>query len=277
MTPHFPLRPLLTGLLTTVVCLDTLIGRALAQRPSRGTPAPQAGRDAFMPLPSTSGSDLARRIASDPKLLNAYAKHFGVDAKRIPAFVKDALVLRPLTKAKAVVTYGRTSTGHVYPVRQILPAGSLVWMTRDGNAWLKWKCTNPLGRDLPIVPMPPREGHGEEEVQLEISRPAGTLRPIPESQSANSVLNLPDPSDDSPILIDSQYKPAPYNILPLGLAPIQEPTSAKNISPWLWAVGATLPRGHRQSTVIPEPTTLTLLLVGGVAFVPLFLLRKPRD
>jgi len=100
MTPHFPLRPLLTGLLTTVVCLDTLIGRALAQRPSRGTPAPPAGRDAFMALPSTSASDLARRIASDPKLLNAYAKHFGVDAKRIPAFVKDALVLRPLTKSK---------------------------------------------------------------------------------------------------------------------------------------------------------------------------------
>jgi hypothetical protein len=228
-----------------------------------------------MPLPSTTASDLARRLQADPKLLNAYAKHFGVDAKKIPAFVKDALVLRPLTKARAVVTYGRKPSGQVYPVRQILPAGSLVWMTRDGKAWLKWKCTNPLGRDLPIVPMPPREGTGTEQFQLEISRPAVTLRPVPESQDAATVLSLPDPADP-PILIDSPYKPAPYTILPLGLAPIPEESPRKNISPWLWAIGATLPRGHRTPTVVPEPATLMLVLFGGAVILPMLLLRKPR-
>lgn len=253
-----------------------LANSAFAQRPSRRSPMSVGGRDAFMPLPSTTASDLAKRLEADPKLLNAYAKHFGVDAKRIPAFVRDALVLRPLPKAKAVVTYGRTPTGNVYPVRQILPAGSPVWMTRDGKAWLKWKCTNPLGRDLPIVPMPPREGHGSEDFQLIISRPAGTLSPLPESQSAATVLSLPVPETDPPLLIDSPYKPAPYTILPLGLAPLQEQSSRKNISPWLWAIGATLPRGHRTSTVIPEPGTLIFVLFGGVAIVPMLLLRKTR-
>jgi len=273
--PRFPQRyqvPVVCALLTST-CI--LANSAFAQRPSRNSPTSLGGRDAFMPLPSTTASDLAKRLEADPKLLNAYAKHFGVDAKRIPAFVRDALVLRPLQKAKAVVTYGRTATGHVYPVRQILPAGSLVWMTRDGKAWLKWKCTNPLGRDLPIVPMPPREGHGSEDFQLNISRPAGTLSPLPESQSASTVLSLPDPAGP-PILIDSPYKPAPYTILPLGLAPVTEESSRKNISPWLWAIGATLPRGHRTTTVIPEPATLTLVLVCGVAILPIFLLRKPR-
>lgn len=268
-------RHQLTSLFALLASMSVLSGDALAQRASQGAPAPPAGRDAFMPLPSTTASDLARRLQADPKLLNAYAKHFGVDAKRIPAFVKDALVLRPLTKAKAVVTYGRTPTGQVYPVRQILPAGSLVWMTRDGKAWLKWKCTNPLGRDLPIVPLPPREGMGSEQFQLDISRPAGTLSPVPESQSAATSLSLPEPGDP-PILIDSPYKPAPYTILPLGLAPITEESSRKNISPWLWAIGATLPRGHRTTTVIPEPATLLLVLFGGAVFLPILMLRKPR-
>lgn len=275
MKPRYPQRHQVTSLLALIASVSVLSGDARAQRASRGTQPPPAGRDAFMPLPSTTASDLARRLQADPKLLNAYAKHFGVDAKKIPAFVKDALVLRPLTKARAVVTYGRKPSGQVYPVRQILPAGSLVWMTRDGKAWLKWKCTNPLGRDLPIVPLPPREGHGSEDFQLNISRPAGTLSPLPESQAASTVLSLPDPADP-PILIDSPYKPAPYTILPLGLAPVTEESSRKNISPWLWAIGATLPRGHRTTTVIPEPATLLLVLAGGVAILPILLLRKPR-
>jgi len=243
------------------------------QRSSKGRLVPTGGRDAFMPLPSVTPSDLARRLSADPKLLSAYAKHFGVDAKRIPAFVKDALVLRPLPKAQAVVTYGRTPAGLVYPVRQVLPKGSYVWMTRDGKAWLKWKCPNPLGKDLPIMPMPPREGNGSEEFQLDISRPAGALSVLPESQSASTVLHLPEPGDP-PSLINSHYKPAPYSILPLGLAPVPETASRRNISPWLWAIGATLPRGHRTTTMIPEPSSVTLLGLGACALLPFLLRRK---
>lgn len=262
-------------LVAIAVAAGVLTFDAHAQGNKRRSSPSQGGRDAFMPVPSTTAADLARRLEADPKLLSAYAKHFGIDAKRIPAFVKDALVLRPLPRAQTVVTYGRRPSGQVYPVRQVLPAGSQVWMTRDGKAWLKWKCTNPLGRDLPIVPMPPREGSGSEQFQFDISRPAGLLRPVSESQSATTVLSLPEPGD-SPILIDSPYKPAPYTILPLGLAPIQESTSRKNISPWLWAAGITLPRGHRTSTVVPEPGTLMFILFGGAAALPIFRRRKPR-
>jgi len=265
----------LMPLVAIVVAFGVLKGDSSAQSDLNRVSPPLGGRDAFMPVPSTTASDLARRLKADPKLLNAYAIHFGVDAKRIPAFVSDALVLRPLTKARAVVTYGRTPSGHVYPVRQVLPAGSLVWMTRDGKAWLKWKCTNPLGRDLPIVPMPPREGSGSEQFQLDISRPAGTLRPLTESQGATTVLSLPEPGD-SPILVDSPYKPAPYSILPLGLGPIPEESSQKNISPWIWAIGATLPRGRRTTAVIPEPATLILMVFGGAMALTLSLLHKPR-
>ncbi|MFM7186261.1 MAG: hypothetical protein ACKO14_00435 [Armatimonadota bacterium] len=265
----------LMPLVAIVVAAGVLTDNALGQD-NRSRPSPsQGGRDAFMPVPSTTAADLARRLEADPKLLRAYAKHFGIDAKRITAFVKDALVLRPLPRAQAVVTYGRRPSGQVYPVRQVLPAGSMVWMTRDGKAWLKWKCTNPLGRDLPIVPMPPREGSGSEQFQLEISRPAGTLRPLTESQGAATVLSLREPGDP-PFLIDSPYKPAPYSILPLGLGPIPEESSRKNISPWLWAVGATLPRGRRTTTVIPEPATLMFMVFGGAMTLTLFLLRKPR-
>ncbi len=236
---------------------------------------PPGERDAFMRVPSTTSADLARRLEADPKLLNAYAKHFGVDAKRIPAFVKDALVLRPLPKAQAVVTYGRRMSGEVYPIRQMLPKGSQVWMTRDGKAWLKWKCTNPLARDLPIVPIPPREGSGSMDFQLEISRPAGTLSPLPESQSAATVLSLPVP-EDPPILLESPYKPAPFTILPLGLAPEPDPTSRKNVSPWLWALGATIPRGHRNNEHLPEPSSIMLLLFGSAALLPVILWRKQK-
>lgn len=236
---------------------------------------PPGERDAFMRVPSTTAADLARRLEADPKLLNAYAKHFGVDAKRIPAFVKDALVLRPLPKAQAVITYGRRISGEVYPVRQMLPKGSQVWMTRDGKAWLKWKCTNPLGKDLPIMPMSPREGSGSEAFQLDISRPAGALSVLPESQSAATVLNLPVPSDP-PILLESPYKPAPYNILPLGLVAEPERTSRKNVSPWLWAIGATLPRGDRTTTMIPEPSSAALLVLGGFGLLPFLLRRKSK-
>jgi hypothetical protein len=246
-----------------------------AQRPLRVSSPPPGGWDAFMPLPSTTSADLARRLAADPKLLSAYAKHFGVDAKRIPAFVKDALVLRPLSKAQTVVTYGRKQSGQIYPVRQVLPAGSQVWMTRDAKAWLKWKCTNPLGTTLPIVPIPAREGSGSVDFQLDISRPASVLSPIPESQTAVTVLSMPVP-EDPPVLLDSPYKPAPYRILPLGLAPIPERSSKKNLSPWLWAIGVTLPRGHRTTNAIPEPSTLALVVFGGAAVLPMILRRTRK-
>ena len=272
---RYPVRgPVL--LLLTLCGAVALADPTRAQRPLRVASPPPGGRDAFMPLPSTTSADLARRLTADPKLLSVYAKHFGVDAKRIPAFVKDALVLRPLSKAQAVVTYGRTATGHIYPVRQVLPAGSQVWMTRDGKAWLKWKCTNPLGTTLPIVPMPAREGSGSEDFQLELSHPSSGLSPLPESQSAATVLSLPVPGEP-PILIDSPYKPAPYNILPLGLGPIAEvKSSKKNLSPWLWALGVTLPRGNRPSNTIPEPSTLALMAFGGAAVLPIIFRRTRK-
>lgn len=265
-----------------VLLLLTLCGTAVAladptrvQRPLRVASPPPGGRDAFMPLPSTTSADLARRLAADPKLLRAYAKHFGVDAKQIPAFVKDALVLRPLSKAQTVVTYGRKPSGQIYPVRQVLPAGSWVWMTRDGKAWLKWKCTNPLGTTLPIVPTPAREGGGSVDLQLDISHQASVLSPLPESQTAMTVLSLPVP-EEPPLLVDSPYKPAPYRILPLGLSPISEHSSKKKSSPWLWALGVTLPRGKRTTNSIPEPSTLALVVFGGAAVLPTILRRTRK-
>lgn len=272
----YPVRGAVLLLLTLCSTAVALADPPRVQRPLRVASPPPGGRDAFMPLPSTTSADLARRLAADPKLLSAYAKHFGVDAKRIPAFVKDALVLRPLSKAQTVVTYGRKSSGQIYPVRQVLPAGSQVWMTRDGKAWLKWKCTNPLGTTLPIVPTPSHEGSGSADFQLDISRPASVLSPIPESQTAMTVLSLPVP-EEPPLLVDSPYKPAPYRILPLGLSPISEHSSKKKSSPWLWALGVTLPRGKRTTNSIPEPSTLALVVFGGAAVLPIILRRTRKQ
>ena len=89
-------------------------------------------------------------------------------------------------------------------------------------------------------------------------------------------MSLPMPGEP-PILIDSPYKPAPYNILPLGLGPIaEEKSSKKKLYPWLWALGVTLPRGNRPTNTIPEPSTLALMAFGGAAVLPIILKRTRK-
>lgn len=242
--------------------------RDKTSRSTTGLPTPERrpGRDAFMQDPSTNVTDLAKRLQRNPVLLHAYAKHFGVPSDRFLAFVKDALLLKHLTKPRDIVTYGRRRNGATYPVTQRLPVGTPVWVTRSGAVLLKWQCTNPIGRQLPIISPPPRSSKGKDDFSLAIDVPTNSLAflPLPKSQDVD--IRTPLLGQTIPPIVDTLILPilTPITVVQTATVPIEpEPISGSKTYPWLWALGITLPR-QRSSVPVPEPTSVVLFILGGL-------------
>lgn len=259
-----------------LIPVTVTFARDKTSRSTASQPLPQRrpGRDAFMQDPSTNVRDLAKRLQSNPVLLHAYAKHFGVPSDRFLAFVRDALLLKHLTQPRDIVTYGRRRNGSTYPVTQRLPVGTPVWVTRSGAVLLKWQCTNPIGRKIPIVSPPPRSSKGQDDFSFALDLPASsmTFLPLPKSQDIDietPLLGLTiSPTVDTvtlPIL-------TPTTVVHTTTSPSDPgPIARRKTYPWLWALGLTLPR-PRTGVPVPEPTSVGLFILGGL--ISLALRRK---
>lgn len=235
------------------------------------TPLPRAGRDAFSAVPARTTAELLAAIRANPRLRRLYARHFGIPEARVMEFVRDALVLSALPEDRTVTTWGVTRGGKVYPVRQRMRKGTLVWATRSGQLILKWLCSNPLGNALPgtrvtgrprtvtprtlDAPVRPRSLTGDDIPPVDASIPLPTTLALVPADAL-----LPPPDDEVPL-------PAP----PLsGSGSASVPATLRRLPgalslalPIVALGGPVTIRPH--PTAIPEPPSLGLLALGGLA------------
>jgi hypothetical protein len=142
--------------------LCTHSASAAPSTPSASRPDPAAGlrnrparaRDSFLYPPANSTAELVRAIEKDRALRLRYARHFHTSEDQVVNFVRRALIVYRLPATRDVTTYGVTRTGRIYPVRERLPKGTLVWATHSGTPVFKWRCANPLTTRLPGFNLP---------------------------------------------------------------------------------------------------------------------------
>lgn len=241
-------------------------------------PRPAAGRDAFSHLPARTTAELLSAIRENTRLRRLYARHFGIPETRVMEFVRDALVLSALPEDRTVTTYGVTRAGRVYPVRQRLRKGTLVWTTRSGQLILKWLCSNPLRRSLPGTKVVGRPRSATPRPLSVPVRPQTLIvgdtppveAPLPQTQALIPMdALLPPPPSDS-----VEVPPPPLTgtggarvaqTLPVravgGLA-LALPLVVLSDSHGIHTPGT--PRILPRPSAIPEPSSLRLLMCAGI-------------
>lgn len=136
-------------LLVRALCIITPLGLLTTSAVVGQRRYESAGRGAFLGFQVDSTEELVAVLKQNPGLRRRYARHFGLKESEVVDFVRRALVVHRLPKARTVTNYGVTRSGRVFSTRTRLRAGTKVWATRSGVPILKWACANPLTRMLP--------------------------------------------------------------------------------------------------------------------------------
>lgn len=253
-------------------------------------PLPRPGRDQFLNLPVRTTDALVKALRESPRLRRLYARHFGISEDRVVEFTRDALVLTALPRAMEITTFGVRRSGAIYPIRQRLRKGALVWATRSGQPILKWQCSNPIGKSMPGTRLNPRPVAARPQparpvvhgIDVNPARPAPTadLPPAPAMTPALAEEPFPDnpPIDvaDAPEVSGeavAEMRGSPHGLFNL-----------RGGIPYLGLSGLTslilLPPGTPRTprippTTVPEPGAFALIAVAGGAALRLWRRRDP--
>jgi hypothetical protein len=241
--------------------LFTLLAAALLYRPAAAA-SRRSVHDAFLHVAVGSVPQLARRAETDAAFRARLARHFGVSEDSLAPYIRANLVVSRLPAARVMTTYGVTSGGRIYPVRQRLRRGTRVFATRQGDPVLKFACANPLATRLPH----PRVR--VKPLRMPTFPPPAPVLPPPDVVPAESVMVATLPTGT---LAPPELAP-PSLIGPIATVPLV-PVITTVSRPFLWwlpvGVGASLvsigsggggitppPRG------VPEASSGWLLLLG---------------
>lgn len=115
-----------------------------------------ARRGAFLNQKVDSVSALVKQVSSDPVVAQRYARHFGTTTEQIKSYFANNLRAVTLKKATKVTVYFINPSGKTYTTKRLLPAGTRVFATKDGQPLLEWRCGNPLTRSLAMAAEPPK-------------------------------------------------------------------------------------------------------------------------
>lgn len=226
-------------------------------------------RGAFLTEPAVSAAQLANQVLRSPVVARRYERHFGVPAGLFAQYARTQLGVRKLTRGGSYIVYHVKPDGTTGYRKLYLKAGRLVFVHRaTGIPVLLANCGNPLSRSLPKF------------TTVHVKRETPTTVP------------------DVRVLVD-QTPPVPEPVLPPALStivpdaldpPELPPLDYASIPLWtddkvLWAVWEPAYPAARSplapllavaiiAFVIPEPSTLAALTLGGVLLVGHRLLLK---
>jgi hypothetical protein len=93
---------------------------------------------------------LVSQIRTNKVVGARFARHFGKSAELVAASFENNLVLTTLKTPRRVTTFYVSKTSVTMPKQKILPAGTKVFATKDGQLILEWRCCNPLTKTLPL-------------------------------------------------------------------------------------------------------------------------------
>jgi hypothetical protein len=217
----------------------------------------RTGYGAFLRYRADSVNALVKQLSANPSVAARYARHFGTTPEALTNYFKNDLKLVTLKSPRRTVIYFVSKDGGVVRSTRLLPAGSRVFIARDGQLILEWRCGNPLAKQLPIP--------------VAKTMPSVTL-PVPKVQVASA-----EPVELGPIPPPTTVLPTIQEVAPL--IPVLDPTvgavaaAPVAVAPasigWIAAVPALLAAvsAHSSKTVIPEPGSLAVLGMGASGLI----------
>ena len=205
------------------------------------------------------------------KLVQArYSKHFGLSPKDLDKFIADNLELVALKSPLLVETYYINRFEKITAKKKLLPTGSMVFATKDGEPVLTWSCGNPLRPNLPPEVKVKSHTDGITNVQEKVLA-------APVEVISNAVVAAPP-------------APSVVGIAPIEAAPALSFVSAPAVSmpPLISGLGSLGALGALGGLVgfingpkynVPEPSSIAAICMGLGVLPAMYRLRrrKPRS
>ncbi len=138
-------------------------------------------RGSFSAKPALSVKELVDQINKNPTLRNRYAGHFGVKPEELGTRIEKTLKLIALQKPVKVRVWYVDKQGKINSKMKLLPKGSMVFATSDGQPVILWRCGNPMTTKLPEIPPEVKVKPSPPEVIMSqaIAIPPGMVETLP--------------------------------------------------------------------------------------------------
>lgn len=202
--------------------------------------------------------ELCAQIQENPTVAARFAKHFGIPADEVVAYLKDYARMKPLTTTARYTEYFIDVRGRMVSHTKLLPAGTPVVVMADGTPIMDMKCGNPMYKRLPK--------------QIAKAKPVIT-------QVAQAIQETPPPVFPS-IVAPTPPPPAPVEPVTqvLGAAPQEirfSPAIGAGVLALLPLLGAGGVNGSSNVTPpVPEPASALVLLTGTIGLVTVIRRRR---
>lgn len=206
----------------------------------------------FLTKPVTSSAELAKLVREDKLVGLRYSKHFGMETAVLAKYFEENLTVSTLSKTATYTVYFIAKNGNIIAHKKQLKAGTKVFLNWNGEPIIDVKCGNPMTKSLPMKPVvqvdtPP----------IQITEPTVALLPV------NPIVEVPSTPEITPTL---EEEPT----VMVAAEPPEELTPVTRVAPLqyllvpslLGAVGM-LGGGGGGGTVVPEPSSLLVLGIGG--------------
>lgn len=215
----------------------------------------------YLAYRATTVSELRNQVAKNAVVRSRYVRHFGASPAQLDSFFADDLSLISLKEPLRTKCWYIDKSGRQSIKTKLLPRGTMVFATKDGQPVLSWSCGNPLRTDLPV-----------KLVKAETE----TIAKLPTPESVETKV-LANPIETiSTAVVAALPAPAVMSALPIAAPPVLATIAAPAVSMapfisagssgfgWLGVLGGLAAgiRGGGGSTttvVVPEPSSLVAL------------------
>lgn len=206
----------------------------------------------FFTKPVKDVNDICQLISQDQKVAARFSQHYGMSASELASYFRDNTKVTTLTKPTKFTEYFVSKyKGRIMSRVKQLAKGSRILVAFDGTPLVDLKCGNPFTKALP-KPVAKVESSA---IALEPEAPAPPA-PVEVQQVAEAIAEPPPPIPE-PVSEVLALPPQEISFIPvLGRAALLIP---------LLGFGAL--GGSKQAPVVPEPSSLITLIVGGGSIV----------
>jgi hypothetical protein len=141
----------------------------------------KAGPDSFLRYEVYDVPGLIAELKADPATLARFARHFATSKETILSYFENNLTVSQFPANATVRVWGYSPNAGFYTVAKTFTKGTQVFATKDGTPLLRYKCANPLRKDLPPVLSPPATQASEAPVEEVVkAQPAKAVEPVVE-------------------------------------------------------------------------------------------------
>ncbi len=213
---------------------------------------------------ATTVSDLRDQVAKNAAVRSRYLRHFHVSPADLDSFFADELSLVALKEPLRTKCWYIDKAGRQLIKTKLLPRGTMVFATANGQPVLSWSCGNPLRAELPVVMVKP-------------SMETTPKPPVVSPESENPDIKvLPSVETITNALVMAPPAPAVVSALPVATPPVLATIAAPAVSAPPIILGSSLlgllggialAGSSHPPPSVPEPSSL-MALAGLLVMLP---------